>query len=165
MNIFKHALISQFLLIFILAIPIFIKLLLHSKIYGKYARDNTRLPGTGTLQGYGHLIQGILFGICIRFSNIHPIFLVLSYIFGTVYPIYNLSKRIIKGGKNFRDSSFYINLSDFVIGFIISFGSLEIYNLFTKKLDNIKINMNILYYYIVLYLILTIISLYFTFKK
>jgi hypothetical protein len=82
-----------------------------------------------------------------------------------VYPVYNLSKRLIKARKKFRESSFYLNLSDFIVGLIISIIGIEAFNLISGQLENIIIDTNSVYYFLKLYTTLTIISLFFTFKK
>ena len=105
------------------------------------------------------------FGISFRLSSVHPAFRILSYISGTVYPVYNLSKRLIKARKKFRESSFYLNLSDFIVGFIISIIGIEAFNLMSDQLENIIIDTNSIYYFLKLYTILTIISLFYTFKR
>lgn len=164
-NKMKNQIIPEIVILFILSFPVLIKLFTNGNIYGKCATDRSRLPGTGTLEGFLHLCQGLTFGICIRLSTIHPAFLILSYISGTVYPVYNLSKRLIKARKKFRESSFYLNLSDFIVGFIISIIGVEMFNLMSNQLDDIIINTNLIYYFLKLYTTLTIISLFYTFKK
>jgi hypothetical protein len=161
----KNQIITEVLILFILFIPILIKLCLYGSIYGKCAKDKTRLPGTGTMNGVIHACQGFLFGICLRLSNLHPTFLALAYISGTVYPIYNLTKRLLFHRINFRDSSFYLNLSDFVVGFTLSIIGIETYNTITGNLNDLEINTNMVYYFFILYITLTIISLMFTFKN
>jgi len=161
----KNQIITEILILFILFVPILIKLCLYGSVYGKCAKDKTRLPGLGTMNGFIHACQGFLFGICLRLSNLHPTFLVLAYISGTVYPIYNLSKRLLHHRENFRDSSFYLNLSDFVVGFTFSLVGIETYNAITGKLNNLEVNTNAIYYFFILYTTLTIISLMFTFKN
>ena len=104
----KNEIITEIIILFILFIPILIKLFAYCTIHGRCAKDKTRLPGTGTWDAFFHVCQGFIFGICFRLSSVHPAFLVISYISGTVYPVYNLSKRLIKARQNFRDSSFIV---------------------------------------------------------
>ena len=165
MNENNKSLITKLNILFILSFPVLIKLFTNGNIYGKCATDRSRLPGTGTLEGFLHLCQGLTFGICIRLSTIHPAFLILSYITGTVYPVYNLSKRLIKARKKFRESSFYLNLSDFIVGFIISIIGIEAFNLMSNQLDDIIIDTNLIYYFFKLYTTLSIISIFYTFQK
>ena len=164
-NKMKNQIIPETIILFILSFPVLIKLFTNGNIYGKCATDRSRLPGTGTWKGFLHLCQGFTFGISFRLSSTHPAFRILSYISGTVYPVYNLSKRLIKARKKFRESSFYLNLSDFIVGFIISIIGIEAFNLISNQLDNIIIDTNSIYYFLKLYTTLTIISLFFTFKR
>ena len=126
-NKMKNQIIPEIVILFILSFPVLIKLFTNGNIYGKCATDRSRLPGTGTLEGFLHLCQGLTFGICIRLSTIHPAFLILSYIFS-------------------------------IIG-------VEMFNLMSNQLDDIIINTNLIYYFLKLYTTLTIISLFYTFKK
>mgnify|MGYP001272154464 CR=1 FL=1 len=165
MNIFSNTIIIELLILFILFIPIIIKLFSYGNIHGKCSKNKTRIIGFGTFNAFTHLIQGFLFGICLRLSNLDLIFLIFAYILGTIYPIYNLTKRLYLNSANFRDSSFYINLADFTTGFTFAIIGIETYNQFTGKLNTLKINVNIIYYFIILYLSLTIISLMFSFTN
>lgn len=161
----KNEIITEIIILFILFIPILIKLFAYGTIHGKCARDKTRLPGTGTFESFTHVCQGFIFGICFRLSSVHPAFLTISYISGTVYPVYNLSKRLIKARQNFRDSSFFLNLSDYVVGLTLSLIGIETYNAITGKLKDVRIDTNVIYYFVTLYTTLTIISLIFTFQN
>ena len=161
----KNEIITEIIILFILFIPILIKLFAYGTIHGKCSKDKTRLPGTGSLEAFCHVCQGFIFGICFRLSSVHPAFLIISYISGTVYPVYNLSKRLIKARQNFRDSSFFLNLSDYIVGLTLSIIGIETYNTITGKLNDVRIDTNAIYYFVILYTTLTIISLIFTFKN
>ena len=161
----KNKIITEIIILFILFIPILIKLFAYGTVHGKCSKDKTRLPGTGSLEAFCHVCQGFIFGICFRLSSVHSAFLVISYISGTVYPVYNLSKRLIKARQNFRDSCFFLNLSDYIVGLTLSIIGIETYNTITGKLNDVRIDTNAIYYFVTLYTTLTIISLIFTFKN
>ena len=72
---------------------------------------------------------------------------------------------MIKARQNFRDSSFFLNLSDYVVGLTLSIIGIETYNAITGKLKDVRIDTNAMYYFVTLYATLTIISLIFTFKN
>ena len=117
----KNEIITEIIILFILFIPILIKLFAYGTVHGKCAKDKTRLPGTGSLEGVSVMyVKDLSFGICFRLSSVHPAFLAISYIAGTVYPVYNLSKRLITARQNFRDSCFFLNLSDYIVGLTLS---------------------------------------------
>ena len=50
-----------------------------------------------------------------------------------------MTGRLIKARKKFRESSFYLNVSDFILGLIISIIGIEAFNLISGQLENIII--------------------------
>lgn len=159
-----NTVITEILVIFILFIPIMIKIFISKKINGESSKNKNRLPAIGTVEAFTHTCQGFLFGVCFRLSSLHPIFLILSYILGTFYPLYNLTKRLCKNRQNFRESSYYMNLFDFVLGFTVSIIGVETYSHLSGNLKDVLIPTNVIYYFVILYLTITIISLMFTFQ-
>ena len=65
----KNEIITEIIILFILFIPILIKLFAYGTVHGRCARDKTRLPGTGTLEAFTHVCQGFIFGICFTFLS------------------------------------------------------------------------------------------------
>ena len=58
-----------------------------------------------------------------------------------------------------------MNLFDFVLGFTVSIIGVETYSHLSGNLKDVLIPTNVIYYFVILYLTITIISLMFTFQN
>lgn len=130
----------------ILSIPIIFRILLTSRVRGKLSRRNSTRKHPNEhkhretiqrLQLLGHVLQGFLVGICMSPTEIisdelwmHTLRAVIVVLFGLFYAYYNLIKRALKTRIDFFESSFFENMTHFVVGLSAGYfiGAIVSYN-------------------------------------
>jgi len=102
------------------SVPLFFRFAVDRTIYGTYSKKARGSIVTRSSDSLLHFVQG-LFGaftfICFLESGSDLSFLrLLLTIAAWFYPLYNISKRCIKRGNYFWESSFYVNHADYTAG-------------------------------------------------
>jgi len=102
------------------SVPLFFRFAVDRTIYGMYSKKAQGAIVTRSSDSLLHFVQG-LFGaftfICFVESASDLSFLrLLLTIAAWSYPLYNISKRCIKRGSYFWESSFYVNHADYTAG-------------------------------------------------
>jgi hypothetical protein len=117
----------------ILIFPIFIKTILTGKIDGDCAYDIGRYPGINSIEGYIHMIHGILYMNLFNIFKKTPHSENLSIFLIICYPYYNMLKRLYFFNHLFNCSEFYKNQADYIIGIFYGGAINMLFNLFNKK--------------------------------